>query len=102
MVVMKLDVLDDLPKIKICAAYRHRGKRYEHFPADIELLNGAEPIYEELPGWQESTRAVRKWNRLPRKAQAYLKRIASLAQVPISIVSVGSNRSETIFLHGTH
>jgi adenylosuccinate synthase len=102
MAVMKLDVLDDLPKIKICIAYRYRRKRYEHFPADLDLLSGAEPIYEELPGWRESTRAVRKWNYLPRKAQVYLKRISSLLKVPISIVSVGSNRSETIFLDGTH
>src|SRR3989338_758421 len=99
-VVMKLDVLDELPKIKICVGYRFRGKRYNHFPADIEVLEGAAPIYEEHPGWQESTESARHWQDLPVNARKYLKRLEALLQVPISIVSVGSKRSQTIFLNG--
>ncbi|MBI1978205.1 MAG: adenylosuccinate synthase [Candidatus Omnitrophica bacterium] len=99
-VVMKLDVLDELSKIKICVGYRYQGKRYHSFPADIEILEGAEPIYEEHPGWQTSTRQARMWKDLPVAARKYLKRLEALVQVPISIVSVGSERSETIYLDG--
>lgn len=99
-VVMKLDVLDELPKIKICIAYRFRGKRYNHFPSDIEVLEGAEPIYEEHPGWQESTESARRWNHLPVNARKYLKRLEALLRTPISIVSVGSDRLQTIFING--
>ena len=96
--VMKLDVLDHLPKIKLCVAYRFRTKRYNHFPADLEALAGARPIYEEFDGWQESVESVRRWNDLPAKARRYLKRLEQLLEVPVSIVSVGSKRSETIWV----
>ena len=101
-VVMKLDVLDDLPKLKIGVGYRFKGKRYHFFPADIETLEGAQPIYEEHSGWQTSTRKARRWEDLPLNARKYLKRIQTLLRVPISIVSVGSERLETIFLNGKH
>ena len=97
-VVMKLDVLDRLPEIKICVAYRFRSRRYDSFPADMEVLEHAKPIYEERPGWMTSTSEVRKWRALPLNAQKYLKRLQFLLGVPISIVSVGSERSQTIFL----
>lgn len=98
MAVMKLDVLDHLPRIKLCVAYRFRGKRYDHFPADLEVLAGAEPIYEEFAGWQESVESVRQWKDLPQKARRYLKRLEQVLEIPISIVSVGSKRSETIWV----
>ncbi len=101
-IVMKLDVLDDLPKIKICIGYRYKGKRYTHFPSDIEVLEKAQPIYEEHPGWEESTRSVRKWKDLPVNAKKYLKRLETLLRVPISIVSVGSERLQTIYLNGQY
>ncbi|MBI4395358.1 MAG: adenylosuccinate synthase [Candidatus Omnitrophica bacterium] len=101
-VVMKLDVLDDLPKIKICVAYKFRGRRYRDFPSDIEVLEGARPIYEEHPGWQSSTKFAKKWSELPPNARKYLKRLEQLLQVPISIVSVGSERSQTIFINGRY
>ncbi len=101
-VVMKLDVLDELPKVKICVAYRFRGKRYNHFPSDIEILEGAKPIYEDHPGWQESTESARSWEDLPLNARKYLKRLESLLKIPISIVSVGSDRSQTIFIDGKY
>ena len=100
MVVMKLDVLDMLPNIKICVAYQYKGKRYRDFPADMEILAGAKPIYEEHSGWQESTSSVKHWNDLPKRAKAYLKRIEQLLKVPIAIVSVGSERLQTIYVHG--
>ena len=99
-VVMKLDVLDQLSKIKICVAYRYRGKRYEYFPSDLEVLDGAQPIYEEHPGWKEPTDHMRRWADLPLNARKYLTRLKRLLGVPISIVSVGSERSQTIFVDG--
>lgn len=101
-VVMKLDVLDDLPKIKICVGYRFNGKSYQHFPADIQVLEKAEPVYEEHPGWQCSTQSIRRWKDLPQNAKKYLKRLEELLQVPISIVSVGSDRLQTIYVNGQY
>ncbi len=102
MAVMKLDVLDHLSKIKLCVAYRFHGKRYDHFPADLEVLEGAEPVYEEFEGWKESVESVRRWNDLPRRAQSYLRRFEQVLRIPISIVSVGSKRSETIWVNSRH
>lgn len=101
-IVMKLDVLDDLPKIKICVGYQFEGKTYKHFPSDIEILEKAKPIYEEHPGWQESTQGVRRWKDLPVNAKKYLKRLEALLQTPISIVSVGSERLQTIYINGQY
>jgi len=96
--VMKLDVLDELPEIKICVAYRYKGKNYQYFPADAEILEKGKTVYETLPGWQESTEHVRRFKDLPRNAKRYLKRLESLLKTPITIVSVGSKRSQTIFV----
>ena len=101
-IVMKLDVLDQLKKIKICTAYRFRSKRYNRFPSDIEVLEKAEPIYEEHPGWLVSTKSARQWNDLPMNARRYIKRLEALLQVPISIVSVGSERLETIYIDASY
>ncbi len=102
MAVMKLDVLDGMPTIKICIAYDVKGKRYEHFPADIEALEYAKPVYEEHPGWEGPVSTARSRSDLPKNARAYLKRLEQLVGVPISIISVGSKREETIFVHGSH
>ncbi len=96
--VMKLDVLDELPEIKICIAYRHRGKTYEHFTPDIEVLRDGTPIYETHPGWQCPTHIFRKFSALPQNAKRYLKRLEQLLKTKITIVSVGSHRSQTIFV----
>ena len=100
-VVMKLDVLDGLPKIKICVAYRYRGKRYKHFPADLEVLEHAQPVYQELPGWQTPTHEARRWGDLPMNARRYLRQLETILKVPIALVSVGSERSQTVSIDGT-
>ena len=92
LVVTKLDVLDDLPKIKICVRYKNQ----KYFPADIEILSGAEPIYEDLPGWQTNTSGAKRFEDLPRQAQAYIQRIEKLIGVPVKLISVGAERSQTI------
>jgi adenylosuccinate synthase len=99
-VVMKLDVLDTLAELKICVAYRYRNQKFKRFPADLEVLEKATPIYESMPGWLTSTEHIRKFKDLPRNAKRYLRRIESLIQIPISLVSVGSERSQTISVNG--
>ena len=100
--IMKLDVLDTLATIKIAVGYEDdEGQRYERIPHwmgnwDARLT----PIYEELPGWQTSTRGITDYGRLPAATRAYLERIAALAGVPIAVVSTGPRREETIVLRG--
>lgn len=94
--ITKLDILDSLPEIQICVAYRYRGERIEEMP-DPLMHEQCEPIYEVLPGWQISTRTARTLQDLPRNARAYLERLAELAQTPIHSVGVGPHREQTIF-----
>ncbi len=95
--VTKLDVLDRMAVLKICTGYRIDGVLHERFPSNIESLNRCEPVYEELPGWQASTKEARRIEDLPRNAQRYLHRIEELLGVPVEMVSVGAERNETIF-----
>ena len=94
-VVTKLDVLDELPKIKICTAYRYKEKIYENFPKDLEALEGCEPIYREYDGWQKDTTNIRSFIKLPRNAKTYLKEIQKLLKTKIVLISVGSERKQT-------
>ncbi len=96
--VMKLDVLDDLPEVKICVAYRYKGKIYRHFPYDIEVLENAEPVYETLPGWKCPIEKTKRYRDLPKNAKKYLERLEKLLKTKITIVSVGPHRSQTIFV----
>ena len=96
--ITKLDVLDDLESIKICTAYKYKDEIIDYFPNDIEVLNSCEPVYEELPGWKESTKDIREYDKLPKNALAYLDRITQMLGVPIKIVSVGAKRDATIFV----
>jgi adenylosuccinate synthase len=91
-------VLDQLGEIQICVGYRLDGKMLTHFPACTTVLDRVEPVYETLPGWVESVTSVRKFRKLPRQAQRYIKRIEQLAGKPVEIVSVGPNRDSTILL----
>ena len=94
-VVTKLDVLDDLDRLKICTAYKYGGRVYKDFPSDIEVLSNCEPLYEELPGWKRDTTGITLYSRLPKNAKNYLKRIQKLLSTKIVLVSVGSERKQT-------
>lgn len=96
--IMKLDVLDGLKTIKICIAYKYKGKRFTTFPADLEVLRKAMPVYKELPGWNETTNKPTNYRHLHRNAKTYLKILQDILYAKIAIVSVGSSREETIFL----
>ena len=95
--VTKLDVFDSLETIKLCMQYTYNEKLIEHFPSESTILAVAKPVYEELPGWRSSTKECRSYNELPANAQRYLERIEELTEVPIEIISVGSDRQNTIF-----
>ena len=95
-IVTKLDVLDGLEKIKICTGYKYKGKSCKAFPANIEMLFNVKPQYEELPGWMSDTSGIRSFNKLPRNAVRYLKRLSDLVGAKIGMISVGSERKQTL------
>ena len=94
--VMLLDVLSGLDEVRICSAYEIDGARVTHFPSHIDDLKRAVPVYETLPGWSEDLSGVRGYDDLPARARAYLDRIGQLLGRPVSIVSVGPDRAQTI------
>ena len=94
----KLDVLDKLEKIKVCVAYEIEGERTEAMPDSLHAFSVAVPVYEELDGWCEPTSDCRSFDELPANAKAYIHRIEELAGVPVSIVAVGPDRDQTIFV----
>ena len=96
LIVTKLDVLDDQETIRICTGYKNSGKLYSTFPADIEILNNCEPVYEEVSGWCEDTSNVRSAKNLPEKARNYIKTIENITGVKVKMVSVGPERSQII------
>ena len=98
LVITKLDVLDSLEEIKICTGYDHNGEIFEHYPATLKAQAEVSPVFEIYPGWKESTEKAKKWDDLPENAQQYLNRLSELTGVPISIVSVGPERNQTIMI----
>ena len=95
----KLDVLDGLDELKICTSYKlPDGTISEYPPMAAEDYEAVEPVYETLPGWQESTVGVTEHNQLPPQALAYISRIEALTGVPVDIISTGPDRKETIIL----
>ena len=96
--VTKLDVLDDLKEIKICVGYKYHGKRYDSFPASLQVQREAKPVYETHRGWVRDTSSFRRFDALPVNARKYLKRLTQLLGVPITLLSVGSHEDQTLRL----
>jgi adenylosuccinate synthase len=96
--ITKLDVLDGLQTVKLAVAYRFQGEETATPPSGAEAMAGCEPVYIEMPGWQESTVGLKSWDELPAAAVDYLKKVEELCAVPIDIVSTGPDRAETIVL----
>jgi adenylosuccinate synthase len=96
--VTKLDVLDGLDVIRVCTAYRHEGKLRTTPPSGADALSKCEPVYEEMPGWTESTLGVRSFDKLPANAQKYLKKLEELTEARIDLISTGAERDDTIIL----
>ena len=96
--ITRLDILDDLDTIKICTGYRYNGQLLPEYPASLEVLEQVEPVYEDMPGWKTDISACKTYDELPEAARKYVERISELVGVPLGIVSVGPNRSQTIIL----
>ncbi len=94
----KLDVLTGFKKIPICTAYRYEGKLIEEFPASVKVMQRAEPVYEEMDGWEQPLDRARKFTELPPSAQRYVRRIEEVVGTEIILVSVGPGREQTILL----
>ena len=99
--VTKLDVLDTFDRLAICTGYRVDGELLTEFPADVGLLDRAEPVYEWFDGWRMPTQDVRRLEDLPSRARAYLDRIEMLCETPIAFVSVGTRRDQIIGVHAS-
>jgi adenylosuccinate synthase len=92
----RLDVLDVLDSVKICTGYEINGKVINDFPSDIDTLAKCKPVYEELPGWLVPTSDMRQHKQLPSQARQYIRRLEELLSCPVSIVSVGASREQSI------
>lgn len=97
-VLTKLDVLDEFETIRICTGYRYEGKVLTEPPFDQELLTKCEPVYEDMPGWQESTLGISDYKKMPKKAREYIAKIEELTQVPVVLISTGPERDQTIII----
>ncbi|MBF0319862.1 MAG: adenylosuccinate synthase [Nitrospirae bacterium] len=98
LVITKLDILDGMDKIKVCVAYKYKDKLLKDFPKELPILEGCEPVYEELDGWSgHATAGVRSYDKLPQKAQDYIRAIEETLGVPVSIVSTGQDRDDIIY-----
>lgn len=96
--IMKMDVLDGLKTIKICTAYKYKGKVFSEFPYDLDVLTKLRPVYREMNGWNKIIVSLRNNYKLHPNARTYLNTLQDILDVKISVVSVGSSRQETIFL----
>ena len=96
--ITKLDVLDGLDEIKIATKYTLNGKEIDYFPSCATSLSQCKPIYETHDGWKSSTKGLFSWDELPTNATRYLTRLSELTETPISIISTGPDRSETIVI----
>jgi adenylosuccinate synthase len=96
LVLTKLDILSGLETLRFCTAYQRDGKTYADLPLGPADLSPFTPVYEELPGWKEPLGSIRRRKELPPAAQAYIRRIEQIATVPISLVTVGAERSQVV------
>jgi adenylosuccinate synthase len=95
----KVDVFDGLKELKLCTSYRHKGRTYNHFPSDMDVQAGIEPVYETLEGWSQSTRGARSWAQLPANAIKYIRRVEELIEAPVALLSTSPEREDTVLVH---
>ncbi len=96
--VTKLDVLDGMDTINICVAYQDGEQTYHVAPQNPQVFERCQPVYEQMPGWSESTFGITVYDELPDNAKAYLKRIEEVTQTPIDVISTGPDRKQTIII----
>ncbi|MCK4752500.1 MAG: adenylosuccinate synthase [Planctomycetes bacterium] len=95
--MVHLDTLAGLKEVKICKAYEINGKETTFFPANIDRLSQAQPVYETLPGWEEDLSEISSFDDLPANTQNYIKLVEQITKKPITIIGVGPGRKQTIF-----
>ena len=98
MALTKLDVLDGFEVLKICVGYEVNGQKITYFPADTQSQIVCVPIYEEMPGWSETTFGARSWADLPANAVKYIRRLEELTQIPVALLSTSPEREDTILV----
>lgn len=98
MALTKLDVLDGFEVLKICVGYEVNGQKITYFPADTQSQIACVPIYEEMPGWSETTFGARSWADLPANAVKYIRRLEELTQIPVALLSTSPEREDTILV----
>jgi adenylosuccinate synthase len=96
--ITKLDVLDGVEDLQVGVGYRVNGETIDILPAGADAIENCEPIYEEIPGWTQSTVGIKRYEDLPKAAQNYLKRLEAVCGVPVDMISTGPDREETIVL----
>jgi adenylosuccinate synthase len=92
----RLDVLDKLPRLRICTGYKINGGITDNFPASVSVLEKCQPVYEDISGWEKPTDRCRVFSELPVKAQKYVKKLETLLGLPVTLISVGQRREQTI------
>jgi len=101
LLITKLDVLDQLAEIPVCTGYRLKGAEVTEMPATYRALEAIEPVYQNMPGWQTSTRGISQYEQLPEKARTYLRFLEDQTGVEIGGISTGPERTETIIRVGS-
>lgn len=96
--ITKIDVLSGLDKIKICVGYRLNGKSVDYLSGDADYLDKCQPVYETLLGWQEDITSVRQFEKLPKNARNYIRRIEKFTAINVNFIGVGPDRSEVIYV----
>ncbi len=100
--ITKLDVLDGLETLKICTSYNYNGETLELPPVGADAIEKCEAVYEEMPGWSETTMGIQNKDELPQNALNYLKRLEEVVGIPVDIISTGPERDETIVLRNPY
>ena len=98
MALTKLDILDGMETLKVCVGYKYKGEMYDYLPSSIRTQAELEPVYEEMEGWQETTRSARSFRDLPANAVKYIRRIEALTEVPVALLSTSPERDDTILV----
>ncbi|MBW1858514.1 MAG: adenylosuccinate synthetase, partial [Deltaproteobacteria bacterium] len=96
--ITKLDVLSGLDTLKIATTYKYGNDTLTEFPPSIKMLEGCDPVYEELPGWKEDLTQAKHFEDLPENARNYVRRVEELVETPVQIISVGPGRQQTMVL----
>ena len=96
--LVRLDVLDIYPVIKICTGYKLDGRVINEFPTKLDSLERCTPVYEEIPGWLTPTSEARQFTELPPEAQHYVRRLEALLKTSVDVIGVGPGREQSICL----